>query len=119
LPYSRWEEGKSTATPFLFQFLLFRLPNPLSQEFAAPVPVGSAPELSRKKRGLSRPRPESHQQLYEFRVADIKARYQLWKSCGSLKTRAISIWGKFDPCAKVMAQCGGRSKSTAVRDLFY
>ena len=69
--------------------------------------------------GLSRPRPESHQQLYEFCVADIKARYQLWKSCGSLKTRTITIWGKFDPCAEVMAQCGGRSKSTAVRDIFY
>jgi hypothetical protein len=41
-------------------------------------------QYERKPDGnAQRPRPASHQQLYDFRVADIQACYELWKSRGA------------------------------------
>src|ERR1700752_2184109 len=48
LSYSRWGEGKSTAAPFLFQFFISTAES-APGGIAAPVPVGSVPELFHKR----------------------------------------------------------------------
>src|SRR5277367_3663164 len=48
LSYSRWGDGKSTAAPFLFQFFISTAES-VPAGIAAPVPVGSGPELSHKR----------------------------------------------------------------------